>query len=109
MVQPVLTQYARPSIIYNLQITKHVRRSQCSHGMPALHADLLVWGSDPVLNGSARCPPPNPELNHPPLVQPRTPNGTTVRFRKVRVRTKVRNQTAATYTLKSSTRCLDVF
>ncbi len=47
------------------------------------HADLPVWGLDPVLNGSAGlCPPqtPNPERNHGP----------------VREGTKVRNRTVAT-------------
>ena len=43
------------------------------------------------------CPPRTLNRTTGPVQpQPRTPNGTTVRFGKVRVRTKVRNQTAAT-------------
>ena len=64
----------------------------------APHADFLVRGSDPVLNGSARFGPTQ-ILNWtfgPVQLQTRTSDGTPDRFGKVRVQTKVENQTAAT-------------
>ena len=72
------------------------RHRQCSHDVLAPHADLLVRGSDPVLNGSARFGPTQ-ILNWtfgPVQPQPRTPDGNPDRFGKVRVGTKVENQTA---------------
>ena len=41
-----------------------LQRGQCSHSVCTLHADLLVQGSDLVLNGSARFGPTlNPGLD----------------------------------------------
>ena len=68
----------------DLQNPKRLWHTQCTHGVLAPRADLPVWGSDPVLNGSARFgPAPDPEpdrrsgspTNPEPRTEPRSGSG----------------------------------